>query len=59
MIAITGATGHLGRLVIAALLDQNVPASEIVAIVRDAGKAAALVARGCTGSPHHPSHRRG
>jgi NAD(P)H dehydrogenase (quinone) len=46
MIAITGATGHLGRLVIDALLDQNVPASEIVAIVRDAGKAADLVARG-------------
>jgi len=46
MIAITGATGHLGRLVIAALLDQNVPASEIVAIVRDAGKAADLAARG-------------
>jgi len=46
MIAITGATGHLGRLVIAALLDQHVPASEIVAIVRDAGKAADLAARG-------------
>jgi len=46
MIAITGATGHLGRLVIAALLDQHVPASEIVAIVRDAGKVAALAARG-------------
>ena len=46
MIAITGATGHLGRLVIAALLAQGVPAGEIVAIVRDAGKAADLAARG-------------
>jgi len=49
MIAITGATGHLGRLVIDALLDQNVPASEIVAIARDAGKAADLAARGVQG----------
>jgi len=46
MIAITGATGHLGRLVIAALLARGVPAGEIVAIVRDAGKAADLAARG-------------
>jgi len=46
MSAITGATGHLGPLVIAALLDQGVPAGEIVAIVRDPGKAAALAAQG-------------
>ncbi len=46
MIAITGATGHLGRLVIAALLDHGVPAGEIVALVRDPAKAADLAARG-------------
>lgn len=38
MIAVTGATGHLGRLVIAALL-KKVPASEIVAAVRNVEKA--------------------
>jgi NAD(P)H dehydrogenase (quinone) len=46
MIAITGATGHFGRLVIAALLDHGVTAGEIVAIVRDPDKAADLAARG-------------
>ncbi len=38
MIAVTGATGHLGRLVIAALL-KKVPASNIVAAVRNVEKA--------------------
>jgi uncharacterized protein YbjT (DUF2867 family) len=37
MIAVTGATGHLGRLVIAALL-KKVPASGIVAAVRNVDK---------------------
>jgi len=46
MIAITGATGHLGHLAIDALLARGVPAGEIVAIARDAGKAADLAARG-------------
>lgn len=34
MIAVTGATGQLGRLVIAALL-KKVPANQIIAAVRD------------------------
>jgi len=38
MIAVTGATGHLGRLVIAAML-KRVPASSIVAVVRNVEKA--------------------
>lgn len=45
MIAITGATGQLGRLVIEALL-KNVPAAQIVAAVRSPEKAADLAARG-------------
>ncbi|MBN3175190.1 SDR family oxidoreductase [Pectobacterium brasiliense] len=45
MIAITGASGQLGRLVIAQLLE-NVPASDIVALVRDANKVADLSAKG-------------
>jgi len=45
MIAITGATGQLGRLVIETLLSR-VPAAGIVALVRDPSKAADLTARG-------------
>ncbi|MFW5333023.1 SDR family oxidoreductase [Hydrogenophaga sp. ZJX-1] len=45
MIAITGATGQLGRLVIQNLL-KTVPASEIVAAVRSPEKAADLAALG-------------
>jgi len=45
MIAVTGATGHLGRLVVTGLLDAGVPAAEVVAVVRDPGKAADLAAR--------------
>jgi len=44
-IAVTAATGHLGRLVVEALL-RTVPASELVAVVRDADKAADFAARG-------------
>ncbi|MFD4003128.1 NmrA family NAD(P)-binding protein [Streptomyces rubiginosohelvolus] len=44
-IVVTGATGALGRLVIDALLAE-VPAGEVVAVVRDKEKAAALAARG-------------
>jgi len=47
MIAITGATGQLGRLVINALL-KKVPASEIIAAVRSPEKAADLQALGVT-----------
>jgi len=48
MIAITGATGHLGRLVVEDLLDRGVAPSEIVAAVRSPEKAADLAARGVT-----------
>ena len=39
-IAVTGATGNLGRPTIAALLERGVAAADIVAVVRDAAKAA-------------------
>ena len=45
MIVVTGASGQLGRLVIAALL-QKVPAGEIVAAVRNPAKVADLAVRG-------------
>ena|SRR5687767_12590609 len=45
MIVVTGATGHLGRLVIDELL-KKVDAREIVAAVRNPQKAADLKARG-------------
>lgn len=45
MIVITGATGQLGQLVIADLL-KKIPAAQIVAAVRDVGKAADLAALG-------------
>lgn len=45
MIAITGATGQLGLLVIDQLL-QKIPADQIVALVRTPAKAEALSARG-------------
>lgn len=44
-IAVTGATGQLGTLVIDALLARTTP-DQIVAIVRDADKAAPLAAKG-------------
>jgi NAD(P)H dehydrogenase (quinone) len=46
-IVVTGATGHLGRLVVEALLEK-VPADQVVAVVRNADKAADLAARGVT-----------
>src|SRR5829696_2103002 len=46
LIAVTGATGHLGRLVVEALLRRGVPAGRVVAAVRDTGKAEGLAARG-------------
>ncbi|HEV7870533.1 MAG TPA: SDR family oxidoreductase [Modestobacter sp.] len=46
MIAVTGATGHLGRLVVTGLLDAGVPAAEVVAVVRTPEKAADLADRG-------------
>ncbi len=46
LIAVTGATGQLGGLVVEALLGRGVPAGRIVAGVRDVGKAAGLASRG-------------
>jgi NAD(P)H dehydrogenase (quinone) len=46
MIAVTGATGRLGRLVVASLLDRGVPTGGIVAAVRSPEKAADLAAAG-------------
>jgi NAD(P)H dehydrogenase (quinone) len=48
MIALTGATGQLGRLVIAHLLRMQVNPSSIVAIVRNPAKAHDLAATGIT-----------
>jgi len=48
MIAITGATGKLGQLVIEDLLKRQVSPTDIVAVARNREKAAALVARGVT-----------
>lgn len=45
MIAITGATGQLGRLVLSQLL-KTVPADQLVAVVRDPAKAADFAERG-------------
>ncbi|MGP3986055.1 NAD(P)H-binding protein [Streptomyces sp. 3N207] len=46
MLVVTAASGQLGRLVIDALLDRDVPAGRIVAAVRTPDKAADLAARG-------------
>src|SRR6478735_6113843 len=46
--AITGATGHLGRLVVAELLARGVPASDVVALARTPEKATDLATRGVT-----------
>ena len=45
MIAVTGATGHLGRLVIAALL-KKVPAPRMIAAVRNVEKAGDIAGQG-------------
>ncbi len=47
-IAVTGATGNLGGLVIESLLERGVAASDIVAIARDEAKAADLAVKGIT-----------
>jgi NAD(P)H dehydrogenase (quinone) len=46
MLVITGATGKLGSQIIEALLRHHVPASQLIASVRDPQKAIALVAQG-------------
>ena len=45
MIVITGATGQLGSLIVASLLER-VPAEEVGVSVRDPGRAADLAERG-------------
>lgn len=45
-IAVTGATGQLGSLVVSELLDRGVAASDIVAVVRNEAKAASTAERG-------------
>ncbi|MGU3583572.1 NmrA family NAD(P)-binding protein [Rhodococcus sp. C26F] len=45
-IAVAGAAGHLGRLTITALRTRGIAAGDIVAVVRDAAKAADLAADG-------------
>lgn len=47
-IVVTGATGHLGRLVVESLLDRGVAAADIVATGRDVGTIADLAGRGVT-----------
>src|SRR3954452_19879424 len=46
MITVTGASGHLGRLVVTGLLDAGVPAAEVVAVVRTPDKVADLAGAG-------------
>ncbi|MEK2688332.1 SDR family oxidoreductase [Bdellovibrio sp. GT3] len=46
MIAVTGATGHLGKLAIDELLNKGNKANQIVGIVRNKGKAQDLVSKG-------------
>lgn len=47
-IVVTGATGHLGRLVVEDLLERGVPASTVVATGRSTEKLEDLAARGVT-----------
>lgn len=47
-VVVTGATGHLGRLVVEALLERGLPAGEITATGRDTAKLADLAERGVT-----------
>jgi NAD(P)H dehydrogenase (quinone) len=46
MIAVTGATGHLGRLVIQELLERDVEPGDIAALARTPGKAEDLAGQG-------------
>jgi len=46
--AVTGASGHLGRFAIEQLLARGVPPPDVVAVVRDRGKATSLAGLGVT-----------
>ncbi|MBR8742280.1 SDR family oxidoreductase [Nocardiopsis sp. MG754419] len=50
-VVVTGATGHLGRLVVSSLLARGLPAHSITATGRDTAKATDLVERGVTVTP--------
>jgi NAD(P)H dehydrogenase (quinone) len=50
-IVVTGATGHLGRLTVQALLDRGVEAGEILAAGRSPDRLAALAAEGIPTAP--------
>ncbi|NJP31053.1 SDR family oxidoreductase [Micromonospora thermarum] len=50
-IVVTGATGHLGRLIVTSLLNRGVPADQVVALGRDTSRLADLAARGVTVRP--------
>ena len=45
-IGVTGATGHLGRLIVGALLSRGARPADVVAVVRDPAKAGRLRSRG-------------
>ncbi len=45
-VVVTGATGHLGRLVVEELLERGVPADQVLATGRDAGRLAEVGALG-------------
>ena len=45
-IAVTGATGHLGQLIVEELIARGVEAGRIVAFVRDLNKASGVADRG-------------
>jgi uncharacterized protein YbjT (DUF2867 family) len=45
--AVTGASGHLGRVAVQELLNRDVPASHIVAIVRTQGRSRTLRREAC------------
>ncbi|PZF89085.1 SDR family oxidoreductase [Micromonospora deserti] len=47
-IVVTGATGHLGRLIVESLLRRGVPADQVVALGRDTDRLADLAERGVT-----------
>ncbi|MEV2236816.1 SDR family oxidoreductase [Micromonospora sp. NPDC049891] len=47
-IVVTGATGHLGQLIVTSLLKRGVPATEIVALGRNPDRLAELSGRGVT-----------
>ncbi|TDQ54332.1 SDR family oxidoreductase [Actinorugispora endophytica] len=50
-VVITGATGHLGRLVVADLLARGYPADRITAVGRDTGRLAGLAGTGVRTAP--------